>query len=221
MVRHSAFAILSVCFHFSVFAQDALPDYTPPEGEKLNFDKKFSPSSTDASAIFEINPLLLIRRGLGLETEFKLKPQLSLGADFLGFETTVWDENRVTAQLSYFGVEPKVRYYPLEALEGVFLGAKLALGTYSYKIKASGVSPNLSWSKETFTLAPIVQVGYRVTAFSGFTFAGYIGGGFNLKNPKADHGDLAPGDQLKAQSRINDTLNRFRPEFGLAFGLAI
>jgi len=197
-------------------AQEEPLNDTLPQGEKLDFGKKFYPTTNDAEFIFELNPLLLIRRGFEIETEYKIKPSVTVGFDIVWFDSSVFDENGVKANVGYYGVEPKVRFYPLQRLDGVFMTGRLAIGTYVYKI-----SSTQTWSKEIMTVAPIVQVGYRITSFSGFTFSGYIGGGFNLRDPKADITTLTSESEKSARSKLNDTLTRFRPDFGLTFGMAI
>lgn len=210
------------------YGQDASPSsgtYQVPMGEQPEYGKKYYPSrkaGPEADTVLEINPLLLIQRGIGFEFEHRLGESFSLGADFIYRDAEIYDENSAKGRNRFLGVAPKFRLYPIQTLAGVFFGAKVTVGQDSSEVKAGGVKS----TKDTFIVAPSAHVGYRFVSFNGFTVAGYVGAGVNIPTPEFEQEDLDARVRNsaianEAREEINDKNGFFRPDFGLTVGVAL
>jgi len=201
-------------------------EYVPPQGEPIEFGKKFRPTEPNADFVFELNPLMLVRRGLSVETEKKMADGFTLGVDFVYRNAEVYDEVGVEGRVKYIGASPKFRFYPMGALGGIFVGGKVFLGSHTLSVEQGDTKS----SKDVFTVAPTVaptvHVGYRFTSFGGFTLAGYVGGGINLSEPEIETSDLDASKRNEkawqnAKKDVNKDVGLFQPDFGLTLGIAI
>ncbi len=198
-------------------------EYVPPQGEAPDYEKKYRPTEVSVDWIIELNPLLLLNRGLALEMEHRIAEIYTLGADVLYSDATVFESDAgVKGRSLSFGLLPKVRLYPLPVLSGVFFGFKLFLGVVNSEI--SGESQ--SHSETHFMVSPTVHVGYRITSFRGVTFSLYVGGGANV--PPVEVAEEEWPTEVRGNSEWKDAANRinqneslFRPDFGLTLGVAL
>jgi hypothetical protein len=197
-------------------------EYVPPSGEQPTYGKKFRPNTPQTDFVLELNPLLLVQRGIAVEAEKQVGEMFSLGVDLIYRNAEVFNEKGVKANIQYLGVAPKFRVYPLATLGGVFFGVKAMIGQNMLEIKEGDISSD----KSILTISPTAHVGYRFTAFSGFTLAAYIGGGVNLPEPKMEKKDLDSNRKddpvwADAREKANDANGLFRPDFGLTLGIAL
>ncbi len=200
--------------------QDGKPQsgqYEPPVGEQPTYGKKFRPTEPHADFYLEVNPLLLVRRGLGLEFEKKVGEKFSLGVDLQYTGLVNSKKDGVTAESYYVGVAPKFRLYPWETMTGFFFGAKLFLGAVNSKLD-NGTQDK---SDQKIQVTPAVHVGYRFMNFRGFTMAGYIGAGLNVPRAEFPKSDSETAAWTKAREDINDANQLVKPDFGLTLGIGI
>jgi hypothetical protein len=242
-VQKISFLFCSIGFLFNgqIFAQthtessgSGSQTYEPPTGEQPTYGKKFRPTEIDKNFVLELNPLMLIRKSLSFETEFKTGELVSLGADLIYENNEVFKintssningnqtNNTVIGNINYFGVSPKIRLYPMTPLNGVFFGAKLGMGQLTQKISDS----NISKERSKFIVSPSVHAGYRFSTFNGFTMAFYLGGGLNAPNPKLEDSDIDASvrtntDWRSAKDKVNSNFAVFKPDFGLTLGIAL
>ena len=195
--------------------------YTPPMGEQPDYTKKYYPTEVTKSYFLELNPLLLLNRGLALESEFKIMESLTLGADALYRDAVIFESDAgVEGRLTYFGLAPKIRFYPLPTLSGVFFGLKVLVGQLSAEI--SGKQGTESTSQ--LMVSPVAHVGYRINSMMGATLALYIGGGMNIPRLTIDSTSF-PAEAREdatwkdAASQLEQAESGFRPDFGLALGI--
>lgn len=214
---------LALCVSASAFGQNNEGDakdgeYQPRVGEPIEYGKKYYPTEPRSEMFLEVNPFLLINRGLGFEFETRLSDRLSFGSDFIYRKNSgVYDNrNGTTASTQYLGFAPKLRIYPIEPMSGVFFGFKLYVGQVLSEVTVS----NNSTSDSEFQVAPAVHAGYRLTTFGGFTVAGYLGGGINIPRAKFDKTLTGP-DVEAARDRLDSENEVFRPDFGVTFGIAM
>lgn len=194
-------------------------EYVPPQGEQPEYGKKYRPTTPEKDLILEINPLLVINRGIAVEFERRSGDTLSFGLDLIYRDAKVFDERGVEGSVQYLGAAPKVRVYPLATLGGVFFGAKIMLGQNTLAISDND-------DIGIFTVSPTAHVGYRFTTFSGFTLAGYLGGGVNIPAPEYEKEDLDVAYRESdahndARSRVNRATGLFKPDIGLTLGIAL
>lgn len=194
-------------------------EYTPPQGEQPEYGKTFRPNTPVKDYILELNPLLVINRGVAVEFEARSGSLFSFGADLFYRDAEVYSEGGVKGRVQFIGAAPKVRVYPLATLGGVFFGAKVMLGQNTLSVSGSD-------DVNVFTVSPTAHVGYRFVTFSGFTLAGYIGGGVNLPAPEFEKEDLVVASQNdaranQARDKVNKATGLFRPDFGLTLGIAL
>ncbi|MCA2960255.1 MAG: hypothetical protein IOD12_08380 [Silvanigrellales bacterium] len=194
-------------------------EYAPPQGEQPEYGKTFRPNTPLKNYILELNPLLVINRGIAVEFEARSGDTLSFGGDLVYRDAEVYRDGGVKGRVQFLGAAPKVRVYPLATLGGVFFGAKVMLGQNTLSISGSE-------DVTVFTVSPTAHVGYRVTTFSGFTLAAYIGGGVNLPAPEFKKEDLSLASQNEAKAnaardKVNKATGLFRPDFGLTLGIAL
>ena len=199
-------------------------NYQVPTGEQPTYGKKYYPGQNVNDIFLEVNPLLLIQRGIGVEFEKRGGDTWSFGADVLYRDAEVFYENDVKGRTQFLALAPKVRIYPVNTLAGVFFGAKIILGQQTNTVAGGGITSE----KSAFIVTPAAHVGYRFVAFSGFTIAGYIGGGLNIPKPDFKKEDLktyptaaSSNSAYKAREKINDQSGLFRPDFGLTLGIAL
>ncbi len=212
-----------------------LLSYTPPQGEQLPFEqnfeqqadysgKKFRPTSPKSSYILEINPLLLYRRTLSFQGEFWLGKKFSLGTEVQYLQNKITDNSTQVVRIGYIGIGPQVRFYPLDAMDGVFFGLKLLTGKNDWNILiGSTEAKNSLW-----IFSPTVNFGYRMTSFSGLTISGYFGGGMNIPEPRILDSDIQQGlngsfsdTWRRTRSDILNSMTAFRIDMGLTIGVSI
>jgi hypothetical protein len=167
----------------------------------------------------EINPLLVINRGIAVEGERRMGELVSLGLDLMYRDAEVFDRGGVRGRVQSFGAAPKVRVYPMSTLGGVFFGAKLMLSQNTLSITDND-------DQSVFTVSPTAHVGYRVSTFGGFTLAAYLGGGINIPAPEYEKDDLDAAyrdskDHNGARDKVNKATGLFRPDIGLTLGVAL
>jgi hypothetical protein len=207
------------------WASQSSDGFKPRTGEPLDYDKKFYPTEISRDWFLEINPLRLLGQSLVIETERRISQGLTLGLDVTYRDAEVFDQRSTTAEFSYLGVAPKMRFYPLPSLAGIFFGAKVFAGQATSEIASPGASK--SWQQ--VVVAPAAHVGYRINFMSGVTLALYIGGGVNLPALDIDSKEFpanvaADAERSKDWSSAADKLNqqegRFKPDWGLTIGAA-
>jgi hypothetical protein len=119
-------------------------------------------------------------------------------------------------------IAPKIRLYPMQALQGVFLGGKLFLGQIKASVSAGGVE-----SENTFTIfAPAVHVGYRFLSTFGFTWSVFGGAGVNFPQPKFEEKYLKADAKGKpgvngAIDQLNQINRSVRYDIGITLGVAL
>jgi hypothetical protein len=195
--------------------------YTPPEGEALDYEKKFYPTEVSTDWVVELNPLQLVNRSIVAESEHRIAENFTLGLDLLYSEMTVSESKGVKASAVSYGILPKVRMYPLPVLTGVYFGLKLFLGSFTATIDGAGEKKSF----DQVVVAPSAHVGYRITSFSGITFSLYVGGGAHFPQLDLETADFPEAVRNDARwkdsaARLNQALGAFRPDFGLTFGAA-
>ncbi len=217
-------AALSLCLWGTAFAESSPGQYVPKTGEALDYNKKFYPEEESRDWFVELNPLLLLTRTLVVESERRISDGYTLGLDLRYRNASVYSSNGVKGTLTYFGVAPKFRLYPLPTLSGVFFGFKVLLGSAQAEISGTETK---SWDQ--FIVAPVAHVGYRITSRMGVTLALYLGGGVNIPRldvnesefPAAVKGSLAEAENWRdAASSLKQAESRFKPDFGLSLGVA-
>lgn len=212
-------------FWQAAFAESSPPSqYVPKTGEGLDYNKKFYPEEESSDWFVELNPLLLLTRTLVLESERRVADGYTLGLDVRYRDANVYNTNGVKGTLTYFGVAPKLRLYPLPTLSGVFFGFKVLLGSATAEI--SGVESK-TWNQ--FIVAPVAHVGYRITSRKRVTLALYLGGGVNVPKleikesefPPAIAGSAGQSENWRdAANSLKQAESRFKPDFGLSLGVA-
>lgn len=216
-------AFFSVGLSSLCFAQETTSgDYRPPVGEQPTYGKRYTPGASDTNNVFEINALLLANKGFGLEYEMRGSESMNFGVDLQFVEKSVKDESGATGSSQSLMIAPKLRLYPMQALNGVFMGGKVFLG----QVKAA-VSSGGSESEHTFNLlAPTVHVGYRFLSTFGFTWSIYAGAGVNFPQAKFEEKYLS--NELKGKAGVSGVINQLndvnksvRYDIGLNLGVAI
>lgn len=195
--------------------------YQPKTGEQPVFGKKYYPTQTSSDLFLEVNPLLLVNRGLGVEFEKRGGQQWSFGLDMQYLNAELYRSGETRARVEYLAVAPKVRIYPMETMSGFFFGGKLLIGQITSEVTKGATS-----QKSNLVLTPAVHAGFRIATFSGFTFAAYLGGGINFPRPEFKRDDLKAENRSDAESneareKINASNGLFRPDFGLTLGIAL
>ena len=184
----------------------------------LSFPTKYAFASY--LKIFELNPILIVNQGIGIETEFISENPWSVGFDFAFYFQNPYDRNAVKAGRDIQTFSPKIRYYFFkQTAAGLFAGAKLNFTHSKTNISDSDTSANY----EVFFIAPIVHIGYRFYSESGLTFSAYVGGGAKsnkntFKNEKIPASKLGNKDWKNAQDNLNLNQSIFQPDFGFTFG---
>ncbi len=222
------FLVVSSAYAESVLPKDGSagnPEFVPHTGEQPVYGKKFFDGREQHSTYLELNPLLLIDRGVGVEFEHRVSGNVSLGLN-LEYSQYASDQYGFSGDNQSFFVVPKIRFYPMELLSGVFLGADLRLGTVWSKITADAVLfPDSQPNKASFYASPAVHVGYRIVTFSNFTAAAYVGGGYTLTTARftdSELGDMLGSPDARAvRDRLGDASTRFRLDYGFTLGAAI
>ena len=229
--QHLSSAMLVLMFvilgNSRALAEDASPKggYVPHMGEPLDYDKKFQPTEISRDWFLELNPLPLFNKTLMVETERRMSDRFTLGVDLRYRDAEVYNEGGTKGTFTYIGLAPKVRFYPLPALAGVFFGFKVLAGSASAEITSDGQSKGL----DQFVVSPVAHVGYRINFLSGVTLALYIGGGLNIPALDISDDDFPSGvtsDSVtkdrwtKAADKLNKQEERFKPDFGITVGAA-
>jgi hypothetical protein len=213
------------------FAQEYSPEtpspstYQPPTGEQPVFGKKYYPGAPKADLIFEINPAILIYRGLGFDFEKKWEDKpFTLGGSLEYRKAKLLDESGYSVTSETLSLAPKIRLYPVETLGSMFVGFKLKLGQVNATFEGAGESTSKSFT----LLAPVVHVGYRFLGNKGFTLALYAGGGLSLSKLEVKEGDLNktsreknPELASKSRKKFNDSQGVFVPDIGISLGVGI
>lgn len=198
--------------------------YVPRMGEPIDESKTFYPTEISRDWFLELNPLPLFDRTLVVEAERRLSSSFTLGLDVRYRSAEVYDSEGTSGTFSYLGIAPKVRFYPLPSLSGVFFGFKILAGSAEAEISSGPDSK--SWSQ--WTVAPIAHVGYRINFLSGVTLALYLGGGVNIPALDVDDSEfpnaVQTGDDARrrrwrsAADKLNQQEGRFKPDIGLTIG---
>jgi hypothetical protein len=206
----------------------------PVYGQKFYPDRPLgNPDDRQGGTFLELNPVRLLDRGLEFEFETRISEKATIGGDIL-YTQHEYASGDVTGDTSYWAVAPKVRFYPMEYLSGVFVGFKLSVGQLSWKVDSESAVNGESVSREEKDLiyAPMVHVGYRFLSWGKFTFAGYLGGGVNLGVPDfteklsarrkaALKSDAADDDWDSVSNALKNEFDLFRPDFGFTIGVML
>lgn len=229
MVQLSGYGIAVVLLCLSAvpetaFAQESSSgDYKPPAGEQPTYGKRYTPGANEVQHVLEINAAQLVNKGFELGFETRGSDSMNFGADVLFAEKSVKEEPNVTGNSQSMFIAPKIRLYPTQALQGVFLGGKLFLGQVKASVTVGGVE-----SENTFTVfAPAVHVGYRFLSTFGFTWSLFGGAGVNFPQPK-----FVEDKHMKAESKgkpgvsgaidqLNEINRSVRFDIGLTGGVAL
>ncbi len=234
MFRLSSVFIVSL-FNLSSFALQNNPQISLPHPNDLlqkrpsNFQTNVSPKKIPTKKklerkinfIAEINPLLLVNQGIGLNTELLVAEHVSIGSNFEGYVQTPYSLNGVNAERYMWNISPFVRFYPLSNLQrGFFAGMKL-----NFFHSEAKISDNSAWATQTnFFLAPSVHAGYRFVNKQGFTVSGFAGVGWKLGTDNRFPDDAIPEQKknnqswLDAQKLLNRRTNSALYDFGLTIG---
>ena len=212
-------------FAVDAFAQSTNTDsngYQQPLGEQPDFNKKYRPNVPSHELVFELNPLLLIRKSFAIEIEKKMTETITVGGDLIYRDALVYDENDLKGRVQFLGVAPKLRFYPYQALDGFFFGAKVSIGQTNLSLKSNDVTTE----KGVLTLSPTAHAGYRFSTFSGFTLALYAGGGLNVPKPELTQSDLKAENKGSAtwnegRDKVNESSGLFKPDLGLTVGVSL
>ena len=170
--------------------------------------------------ILEINPLLLINQGIGINAERSLFNEYSAGLNLEYFMQNPYNTNGVSANRYIYTLAPFMRYYFLtDKMFGPFLGTKLNI-TYSQSIISDS---NTSAQSNVFFIAPIIQAGYRFISEIGFTLSAYIGIGFKSKNNSFDTNEFPSSkldnqDWKNANEKLNKDVSQIQPDYGSTLG---
>lgn len=222
-----ALTLVSIISTASIYSQTALcqeskpGEYVPPAGEQPVYGKRYTAGASDAGLVLELNIAQLMNKGVAIEFEKKGEGSMNFGADLLFTEKSVSVESGSTGHTQSIFLAPKVRLYPMEALQGVFLGGKLHIGQVTSRVTISGKS-----SEKTFlVMAPTVHLGYRFLSTFGFTWSIYGGAGINFPRPQfeakhlSDQSQAASADEII--SKVNDVNKDVRVDLGLSAGIAL
>jgi hypothetical protein len=174
----------------------------------------------EKSFITEINPLLFINQGIGINTEYQFLNSFSIGGDLEIFRQTPYMSNGVNANRYIYIIAPKLHYYLLpNEMYGPFIGAK-----FDFVYSQSSISDsNTTAQSNIFYVAPVIQFGYRFITKNGFTLAAYIGAGVKSSNNDFAQSNIPASkennvDWQSAQTKLNKNVSRFQPDYGLTFG---
>jgi len=196
-------------------------EYKQPLGEQPVYGKRYTPGISDTRYVIEINAAQLANKGFELELESRGSDSMNFGADFLFTDKSVSGDSSSSASTQSLMIAPKLRLYPMQALNGVFLGGKIYLGQVKTTVTVNGKE-----SEKSFSLfAPTVHVGYRFLSTFGFTWSLYGGAGVNFPRPKFESKYLATGVDQNAASdiitKVNDANTDVRFDIGLTLGVAL
>jgi len=196
-------------------------EYLPPTGEQPVYGKRYTPGASDAGIVLELNIAQLLNKGVGLEFEKKGNGLMNFGADLVFTDKSVSTDAGASGQCRTVFIAPKIRLYPMEALQGVFLGGKLHIGQVTTNVSISGKT-----SEESFSvMSPTVHIGYRFLSTFGFTWSLYGGAGINFPRPKFETKHLVDQSQAAAAeeiiSKVNDLNRDVRLDLGLSAGIAL
>ncbi|NBX18586.1 MAG: hypothetical protein EBR09_14615 [Proteobacteria bacterium] len=207
----------------TAFAQQGSSgEYTPPAGEQPAYGKRYTPGSSEAQHVLEINAAQLANKGFELGFETRGSESMNFGADLIFSEKSVKEDPNVSGNTQSMLIAPKIRLYPMQALQGVFLGGKLFLGQIKASVSAGGVE-----SENTFTIfAPAVHVGYRFLSTFGFTWSVFGGAGVNFPQPKFEEKYLKADAKGKpgvsgAIDQLNQINRSVRYDIGITLGVAL
>jgi len=170
--------------------------------------------------VLEVNPLLLINQGIGLNTEFALIENYSIGLNLEYFRQNPYMANGVTANRYIYTAAPFLHYYFFtNKMYGPFVGAKINF-TYS---QSSISDSDTNFQYNIFYVAPVLQAGYRFISETGFTFSAYIGIGIKNKKNTFDNSDFPNSkidnpDWKLANERLNKNVSQLQPDYGLTLG---
>jgi hypothetical protein len=196
-------------------------EYAPPIGEQPVYGKRYTPGASEAGIVMELNIAQLLNKGVGLEFEKKGSGSMNFGADLSFTDKSVSTEGGASGQSRSVFIAPKIRLYPMEALQGVFFGGKLHIGQVTTNVTISGKSSEKNFN----VMAPTVHIGYRFLSTFGFTWSLYGGAGINFPRPKFETKDLADQNQAAASneiiSKVNDLNKDVRLDLGLTAGIAL
>ena len=177
-------------------------------------------AKASSPAIVELNPILLINQGLGLNTEYLVHDKISLGADFEIFRQNPYMANDVTANRYIYSAAPKINYYLFSnEIYGPFLGFQLDF-VYS---ESSISDADTKAQSNIFYVAPVVQIGYRFVYNKIITISTYVGLSYkshenNFENSNIPDAKINNTDWLNAQTKLNKGVSRIQPELGFTFG---
>ncbi|WP_397601643.1 DUF3575 domain-containing protein [Silvanigrella sp.] len=174
----------------------------------------------EENIILEVNPLLLINQGIGLNSEFAFIDNYSVGFNLEYFRQNPYMANGVTANRYIYTAAPFLHYYFFtNKMFGPFIGAKINL-TYSQS-SISDSDTNIQYN--IFYAAPILQAGYRFRSESGFTLSAYIGIGYKSKKDTFDNSAFpnSKSDNLDwklANEKLHKNVTQLQPDYGLTLG---
>lgn len=217
----AAFACTFVSAH-SFAQQSTRSDYQPPMGEQPTYGKRYTPGASDLSYVIEVNAAQLANKGIGLEFETRGSDAMNFGVDLVFSEKSFTSDPDIKGSSQNIFIAPKIRLYPMQVLNGVFLGGKLYLGQVKASLQAAGTE-----SDHTFQLmAPTVHVGYRFLSTFGFTWSLYGGAGANFPQAKFEEKYLKDAAKGKpgvssAIDELNDLNKVVRYDLGLTLGVAL
>jgi hypothetical protein len=195
-------------------------EYVPPTGEQPVYGQRYTPGLSEAKTVFEINAARLVNKEIGLEFEMRSSENMNLGADIV--YTTKSDESgNSKGESQGIFLAPKLRLYPMQSLNGIFVGGKLFLGQVTTTITVDSIKSE----KASFVAAPAVHVGYRLLTQFGFTWSAYAGAGLNIPKPKFETSDLSEKSQENAAADIISKMNNLnkdvRVDVGVTLGIAL
>ncbi|APJ03708.1 DUF3575 domain-containing protein [Silvanigrella aquatica] len=177
-------------------------------------------SFAESNTIIELNPLLSINQGLGLNFEYLILESYSLGLDIETFKQNPYNTDGVNARRDTYTFAPKLHYYPLSTeMYGPFLGLKI---NFTYEQLSISDFDN-SAQQNLFYIAPAVQTGYRYAFQNGLTFSLYVGFGYKSKNNEFSQNNIPisktnNANWQKARSKINENISQIKFDYGLTIG---
>ncbi|WP_338637680.1 hypothetical protein [Spirobacillus cienkowskii] len=173
-----------------------------------------------SSALIELNPLLMVNQGFGINYELNIFENHFIGTDIEFYKQNPFSSDSVQTKREIFSIVPKWHYYifsknPL----GLFIGLKARVLYMSEEVRDNFNKIE----REQINFSPAFQFGYRFTNKSGLTFGIYIGAGmklfYNPLNRKDLYSTVANNPEwIKAMNYLEKNNSVLTQEFGLTLG---
>ncbi len=170
--------------------------------------------------VVELNPMLMINQGLGINLEIGLIKNISSGIALELFKQKLYANNSVNAARTIYNGSYFLRYYFFSnKMAGPFLSGKMNY-TQS-EINISDTDFTISSNKQY--VSALLAFGYRFISDFGLTFSVFIGGGIKNKTNYIDKNNLplaksTNADWNNAIDELNKQESKLQPDFGITIG---